>query len=276
VSTLFVARSLLFAPADDERKLASAFRSKADAVVADLEDGVATARKDMARHALATLPDVARPLRAARIAPDEPRDLEAIAGVKLDAVVVAKATMEALHGLATVRPPLVALIETARGIREAFEIAAHQQVAALMLGSLDLAIDLRLRRRADGQELLFARSTLVLASAAASIRPPFDGVHSAIADSPELFAEVELVRDLGFGGKGCIHPHQIAAVNQGFAPTAAELEWAGAVLAAWEHARTDGRGAISLRGELVDRPVYLRALALIEESKGGTRGSGSV
>jgi citrate lyase beta subunit len=276
VSALSVARSLLFAPADDDRKLASAFRSKADAVIADLEDGVAPARKDAARSSLAALPDVARPLRLARIAPNEPRDLEAIAGVELDAVVVAKTTMEALDGLAPVRPPLVALIENARGLHEAFEIAAHPQVAALMLGSLDLAIDLRLRRRPDGQELLFARSTLVLASAAASIRPPFDGVHPATAESPEFRAEVELARNLGFGGKACIHPRQLPAVNQGFAPTAAEVEWAGAVLAAWEEARTDGRGAISLRGELVDRPVYHRALPLIEESKGGTHGSGSI
>jgi citrate lyase beta subunit len=262
-------RSLLFVPADDERKLAKAFRSAADAVIADLEDGVAPARKELARRQLRSLARIERPpLRMVRIAAGEPLDLDAIAALELDAVVVAKANPDVLAALGAVSPPLIALIETARGLRETFDIAAHPQVAALMLGSLDLTAELQLRRRPDGAELLLARSTLVLASAVASLRRPFDGVHPGLADSPEFLAEIELARDVGLGGKACIHPRQVIAINNRFRPSAAECDWARAVVRTYEEARAKQEGVSGLNGTLVDRPVYLRAVRLLEEAEG--------
>ena len=96
------ARSFLFAPADDERKLASALRSSADAVIADLEDGVASAHKEVARDGLRSFADqTSSPLRLVRIAADEPRDVAAVADLRLDAVVVAKSTFDVINAWPT-------------------------------------------------------------------------------------------------------------------------------------------------------------------------------
>ena len=138
-----------------------------------------------------------------------------------------------------------------------------------MIGRLDLAAELHLRSRADGAELMAARAALVLASATATIRRPIDGVHTGVNASKELLAEIELARDLGFGGKACIHPKQLAPVNAGFGPSADELEWAKKVARAFEEADARSEAVISLHGQLIDRPVYLRAMSLLET--GGTQ-----
>ena len=239
-------RSLLFVPGDDERKLAKAFSSCADAVIADLEDGVAGGRKDAARTTVARILAASEKSCACmvRVNAGELRDIEALAGLDLDAVVVPKATLQSVVSLGTGGPPLVALVESAAGVRDAFEIAASSRVAALMLGTLDLAAEQRLRRRADGLELLLARSTIVLASAAAGLRAPFDGVYPSMADEAGLEAEIELARDLGFAGKACIHLAQVAAVRRGFRASEAELKWARSVVTAYEKAEAEGRGAV--------------------------------
>ena len=138
-------------------------------------------------------------------------------------------------------PPIIAIVETAAGLQESAEIATAPGVWALLLGAVDLGVQLRLTPRADGLELLFARSKLVVDSAAAQIAPPIDVVHVDIADDDALRAESELARSLGFGGKACIHPRQVPIVERAFAPTAAELERARRVVSAYEDARSTGR-----------------------------------
>jgi len=267
-------RSLLFAPGSEERKLRNALEAGADAVVADLEDGVAPDRKELAREVVAGV--FAGPRGpAARLVrvnpPDSPHfaaDLALVAGLGLDALVVPKATAASVAALPASSPPLIAIAETAEGVRSAFETASSPRVAALALGAADLAVEIRLRPRADGLEILYARSKLVVDSAAAGIRPPFDVVHFDVRDDAGLEAECELARSLGLGGKLCIHPAQVPIVNRAFAPAEEELEWAREVLTAYERGLAEGRGAVALDGEMIDMPIVKQARAILE--RGGS------
>lgn len=214
-------RSLMFVPADDPQRLLAAFASGADAVVADLEDGVADERKESARRVLAeTLPGATGAARLVRVnaadSEEFPADLSLVEDLPLDALVLPKATPGAVERLGAPRLPVIAVIETAAGLREAFEVATAGAVDALALGANDLAVELRLEPRPDAAELLYARSKLVADSAAAGIRAPFDRVFPRFDDPEGLEADAAFARALGFGGKSCTHPGQPRVVNAVF------------------------------------------------------------
>jgi citrate lyase beta subunit len=262
-------RSLLFVPADDPARAEKAFARGADAVIVDLEDGVAPEAKPAARAVAVELLG-RRPgpsVRLLRVNPLDtewgPADLEAARGLEIEAVVVPKAGPESLDAYAALGLPLIVLVETAAGLRASFEIASHPAVAALILGGADLSVALRLQPRRDGLELLHARSRLVLDSAAAGIRPPFDVVHLDIHDAAELERECELAKTLGLGGKMCIHPAQLAVVNRVFSPTAEEIAEARAIVEAHEAGLREGRGAVALHGRMIDLPVVELARATL-------------
>jgi citrate lyase subunit beta/citryl-CoA lyase len=264
-------RSLLFAPGSDERKLVKALGSDADAVVADLEDAVAPREKDAAR---ALVQDVfaraggdAGPARLVRVngagTPFHDDDLAAAAAIRPDAIVLPKATPDAVDALGGHGPPVIALVETAQGIRLAYEIATRPRVAALQLGGVDLAAEAGLEPRTDGLELLYARSKVVLDSAAAGLRAPFDVVHVEVPAGTALEDECRLARSLGFRGKACIHPSQVAVVNRAFTPSEDELAWARKVVDAFDEAAAAGRGAVAVDGAMIDLPVVERARRLL-------------
>jgi citrate lyase beta subunit len=267
------ARSLLFAPGNDERKLEKALAAGADAVVADLEDAVPATEKEAARTvARRVLGDAATAsLVAVRVNAAGTEhwgaDLQAVADLELDALVLPKATPEAVGALGPDGPPVVAIVETALGVRHAYETARLPRVAALVLGAVDLGLELGLEPRADGQEVLYARSRLVLESAAAGLRSPFDLVHVDTRDDEGLEAEARLARSLGFRGKACIHPAQVAIVNRVFSPTGEERERARRVVEAYERGLADGRGAVALDGEMIDLPVVERARRILAETE---------
>jgi citrate lyase subunit beta/citryl-CoA lyase len=196
-------------------------------------------------------------------------DLAMTAELELDAVVVPKATPESLEALGPEGPPIIAIVETAQALRLAYEIAASPRVELLMLGSLDLGVELRLEPRPDGLEILYARSKVVTDSAAAGIGAPIDVVHLDFRDVAGLEESARLARSLGFGGKGCIHPAQIAVVNQVFAPGTEDVEWARRVVEAFERGEREGKGAVALEGTMVDLPVVERARQVLAEAKGG-------
>jgi citrate lyase subunit beta/citryl-CoA lyase len=212
-------RSLLYIPAHEAGAYDAARTSGADAVVADLEDFVPAERKEEARRTVAAMFQGAGsgPARLVRInAPETGQseaDLAAIAELDLDALVLPKATPDAIAALGPAGPPLIAVIESAAGLRLAYEVAAAPRVAALALGAFDLAVDLRLRQREDALELLYARSKLVVDSAAAGIRAPFDRVYPHLDDAAGLEADATYARSLGFGGKNCTHASQPSVVN---------------------------------------------------------------
>lgn len=256
-------RSLLFAPGNEERKLRGALESDADAVIADLEDAVPAAEKDRAREVVRETFGEGRPLRLLRIA--APADLELAAELRVDAVVVPKATA-AVSELPT-GPPVVAIVETPAGLREAHAIASAPAVAALMLGAVDLSVALGLEPYRDGLELLFARSSIAVDSAAAGIQRPIDSPCLDFRDLDVVRREAEQARALGFAGKACIHPAQVAAVNAAFTPSAEQIVWAQSTLAALAEAEREGRGAVALAGTMIDEPVAARARGILARTR---------
>ena len=252
----------------------NALESEADAVVADLEDAVSPSEKGTARELVTqvfagvTSPG---PLRLVRVngvgTPFHADDVAAVGGIAPDAVVLPKATPEAVDSLGSEGPPVIAIVETAQGVRLAYETGTRRRVAALQIGAVDLGAEVGLEPRADGLELVYVRSKVVLDSVAAGLRPPFDVVHLDLAAEEALEAECRLARSLGLRGKACIHPAQVPVVNRAFDPTESELMWARRVLAAEVEAAALGRGVFALDGAMVDLPVVERARRLLAEAE---------
>jgi citrate lyase subunit beta/citryl-CoA lyase len=194
-------------------------------------------------------------------------DLALVRELQPDAMVLPKATPEAVAALGPEGPPVVAIVETAAGLRAAYETACADRVAALLLGAVDLGAELGLEPRRDGLEILYARSQVVVDSSAAGIRPPFDIVHLDVHDETGLEEECRLARSLGLRGKACIHPAQLEVVHGVFAPTEAEREWARRVVDAYEREAGEGRGVFALNGAMVDLPVVERAQRILDEAE---------
>jgi citrate lyase subunit beta/citryl-CoA lyase len=268
------ARSFLFVPGSDERKLRKALEAGADAVIADLEDAVAPSEKSRARDVVTDVfADRSRTLRFVRVnavgSPWLESDLGAVSTLGADGVVLPKATPEALVELGTLDLAVVAIVESAVGLRWAHEIAGSPAVEALLLGAVDLGVSLGLEPRPDGLELLVPRSTLVLASAAARLRGPVDRVWLDIHDEAGLRRDCLVGRSLGFRGKACIHPTQVPIVHEAFAPSDDDVRRAREVVDAYERAIAAGKGAVALDGEMIDSPVVERARQLLADAKRG-------
>ena len=273
MASLDAARSFLFVPASDARRVDKALASPAHAVVVDLEDAVAESAKDGARRLVAVRLRTPRPGGGAQLVringldtAHARADLEAMQGLTLDGIVVPKAEPQPLQALPPSGAAIVALVETAAGLRRAFEIATRPRVTRLMLGTVDLAAALGATPGPEGGELLHARSTLVVDSAAAGLGGPIDGPCTAIGDDAALRTETDAANALGFAAKICIHPAQLDIVHDVFAPSEDELAWARRVVAAAEEAGAAGRGAIAVDGQMVDAPVIARARRLLAAS----------
>jgi citrate lyase subunit beta/citryl-CoA lyase len=258
-------RSYLFVPADRPERFEKALTSGADAVIVDLEDAVAPEKKNAARNTLAEWLATARTPVVVRIngieSPWFRDDLALCALPGVGAVMLPKA--ESAQDLAAVSEhapgkPLLPLIETAAGFDSVRSVAQGPQVERLVFGSIDFQLDLGIS--GEGDALLYFRSQLVLASRLANLAAPVDGVSTSIDDMQALQRDAERARRLGFGAKLCIHPEQIETVNRSFSPSDEEVLWAQRVLDA--AARSEG-AAVAVDGKMVDRPVILRAQALL-------------
>jgi len=265
-------RSYLFVPGDRPERFDKALASGADAVILDLEDAVPVPAKEAAREAvlrwLSARTFAASPQIVVRInavgTPQHAADVDACRhGVH--AVVLPKSErVDDLARLAQALPgvALLPLIETAVGFAAALELARAPAVQRLVFGSIDFQHDLGID--GEGEELLFFRSQLVLYSRLALLAAPVDGVSIVLDDAALIHTEALRARRLGFGAKLCIHPKQITPVHAAFAPTAAQLDWARRVIAAADAA---GGAAVALDGAMVDRPVILRAQALLDQAR---------
>lgn len=259
-------RSYLFVPGDRPERFDKAVAAGADVTVLDLEDAVKPDQKEVARAAIRGWLSAGgrAALRVNGIGTewhDEDAKLLALPGVTLAMLPKAEDAAALARFVAGLRPglPVTPLIETAQGIFEARALARVKNVRQLAFGSVDFQLDAGIE--GEDEELLFARSQLVLASAAAGIAAPVDGVTVALDDAERLTAETRRARRLGFGGKLCIHPRQVATVHRAFAPDDAEIARARAIVAAADDAEA---GAIRLDGKLIDRPVVERARRVLE------------
>ena len=259
-------RSVLYVPASNARALEKARTLPADAVVLDLEDGVAPDAKPAARAAaVAAVAGLAPREVVIRVnhasTPWGPADLEAAARSGAHAVLLPKVespaeVREAEAALARAGAPatlaLWALLETPRGILAADAIAgASQRLACLVAGTTDLTAALSARHVAGRAPVLVGLSLIVLAARAHGLAA-LDGVSLALDDAAGFEAECAQGRDLGFDGKTLVHPRTLEAANRVFAPGAAEVERARRVLAAHAEAVAAGRGVAVLDGRLVE------------------------
>ncbi|QOL48748.1 HpcH/HpaI aldolase/citrate lyase family protein [Massilia litorea] len=270
-------RSYLFVPGNRPERFARAFGSGADAVIVDLEDAVAPDQKEAAREALAAWRAEGRAHPAqlvVRINDDASAwfdaDLAALRTLGPCTVMLPKAeSASQIDRVAAALVPgtrVIALIESARGLLEVDAIAAAPAVERLAFGTLDYALDLGLTD--DPRGLLYPASRIALASRAAGLPAPIAGVTAAINDEAALRDDVGLARACGFGAKMCIHPRQVEALHAMLAPTPEQRDWAARVLAAAQA----GTGAVQVDGKMVDRPVLLRASAILDYPPASTAG----
>jgi citrate lyase subunit beta/citryl-CoA lyase len=274
---LTLRRSFLFVPASEERKLAKAPSVAADAVILDLEDGVAAARKAEARALLQRFLPV-QPASGiewlvrlnAFDTPYFEADLEAALRAGPHALLVPKVESADILGQVddhltaaehelgrepgTVK--LFALIESARGLLAAREIAAATpRLQGLMLGHVDLCADLGITAGpAGGGILLHARCHLVLVARAAGL-DAVDTIYLNVKDAEGLRAEADQAVGLGFVGKLAIHPGQLSIIHAAFTPDAGRVARAERILETWRQAQAEGRGVCALDGLLIERPV---------------------
>jgi citrate lyase subunit beta / citryl-CoA lyase len=260
-----VRRSYLFVPGNRPDRYAKACAARADAVIVDLEDAVAPADKAAARAMLAQWLTPERRVMVRVNAPGSEwfaDDLRLCANDAVTAIVLPKAERADDIAQVTARcgpRPVLPFIETARGLWNALDVAEAPNVQSLLFGSLDFQADLG----ATDDDLLYARSELVLVARVAGIDAPVDGVTQSIGDPELLRRDCQRARQLGFGGKLCIHPNQVDIVNRCFSPTDEDVAWAHRVVDAFALSR--GNAAL-LDGKMIDRPVLLRAQAILAQA----------
>ena len=273
-------RSMLFLPGNAPKMIINGNYLGSDAVIFDLEDAVAPDQKDAARllvrNVLGSL-EFDRVETIVRInsidTPYWQKDLEAIVPCRPNIIMLPKTgvahdvevvddyltALEEKLGMEVGTVRLMPLIETALGIENAYFIAAaRKRVIALFLGAEDLTADLRCKRTKEGREIDYARSRMVNAARAAGV-DVYDTPFTDVNDDEGIVADATYAKSLGFTGKASISPRHITAINTVFSPTKADIAYAYEVMDAIAEAKAQGKGAIALRGKMIDAPIVARA-----------------
>ena len=278
------ARSLLYVPGDQRDRLEKAFQRGADALIVDLEDAVAPQSKAAARGVVADWID-RNAARAGAIwlrinADTADVDIETIsapiAGVmvpraegallsRVDKLLTARERhLGIVHGTVAVIP----LIETARSLLGAVDLAGEPRVVRLAIGRADLAADLGLSVDPEGQEFRMILLQLVIASSAAGIAAPLAPTSTDFRDLDALRASTEQLMKLGFRGRTAVHPAQLQVINEVFAPTLDEVQEAQRLVSAFENAERSGSGVIvGEDGRMVDAAVVRSARNVLARAR---------
>jgi citrate lyase subunit beta/citryl-CoA lyase len=264
-------RSYLFVPGDRPERFSKALATTAHQVVIDLEDAVSPDAKFEAREGFAKwlesgLPDADKPRVMIRVnafgTPWHEDDVKMVRASRVSHVMVPKAEVASELAYVALRcgegVSLIALIESVVGVVQMRSIAHEKSVSRLAFGSFDYCVDAGVED--SGRELDYVRSQFVIESRFAGLPAPVDGVTLSIDDADLIAADVAAGRRFGFGAKLCIHPRQVEAVNQGFAPSGADFAWAERVLAKLAE---NPKGAIAVDGKLVDKPIVDRAKRIV-------------
>ena len=288
-------RTFLFAPGNHARRVEKAFTLGADVVILDLEDAVAVSEKAAARKPVAEALAGPRKCRGfarvnAMATPFCFRDLDAVVVKGVDGVVLPKvesaadlhsidwviANLERERGLPVGAIELMPIVETAVGILRVDRIlqarslkpySGRWRVNRVAFGAGDYSHDLGLTPTHDEPELLQARSRLVLASRAAGLESPVDSPWFHFKDREGFKRAIERSRRMGFQGRLCIHPDQVAAANEGYSPTLEEIARAERIVAAFRKAEAKGAAAIEVDGQMVDYPIVFQAERLLQAVK---------
>ena len=284
-------RSWMFVPGHRQKMVDKALGLNADAIMLDIEDGVAPNEKDTARRQIAEAlgrdrapKSPARFVRINAIGHARMRaDVEAVVRSGLDGLVLPKVEtaddIRQVESFLSEREPalkmarggvhLLVAIESPRGLLNAPAIAASSpRIVGLMFGAEDYGREMGLptKREGEAQDLIYARSALAIAAASAHVQA-VDGVWVDLKDPDGLARFARQSRRLGFSGISLIHPSQIDPINATFSPTTEEIDYAKQVLQAFEEANARGDGSIALGGQLIDRPIVERARRTLELAK---------
>ncbi len=281
-------RSMLFLPGNNPNMLINGNCLGADAIIFDLEDAVSPAEKDAARILVRNTMrymDFHGCERIVRInsidTPYWKEDIATILPQKPDLILLPKTgsasdvqaadsyitQMEEALGIDVGTVGLMPLIETAMGVENAFAIATGaKRVRALFLGAEDLTADLQCKRTKEGKEIFYARTRLVVAARAAGV-DVYDTPFTDVNDDQGIWEDAAFAKGLGFTGKASISPRHVEVINQVFSPTMAEIDYAYEVMDAIALAKQQGKGAISLRGKMIDAPIVARAEQTIAMAK---------
>lgn len=281
-------RSMLFLPGNNPNMLINGAALGSDAIIFDLEDAVSPAEKDAARILVRNTMrymDLSNIERIVRINSTDTSfwhsDLDEIMPLKPELILLPKTNcaenvleadaymsrLEDQLGMPRNTVGLMPLIETALGVENAYSIAsASKRVKALFLGAEDLTADLHCVRTKEGNEILYARTRLVVAAKAAGV-DVYDTPFTDVNDDEGIVKDAEYAKSLGFTGKSSISPRHVEVINQVFSPTLKEIDYAYEVMEAIAEAKAQGKGAIALHGKMIDAPIVTRAKRTIAMAK---------
>jgi citrate lyase beta subunit len=280
-------RALLYMPGDDWKKITKSITLGVDSICMDMEDGAAVSRKAEARvtivRALQEL-DFGKSEKLARInsvgSGWEQDDLEAVLPHRPDGIVIPKVESidhiewaakiiegaELKHGWPLNSIRILIGVETAKGILNLKEIAAHPRLDAMILGGEDFAASIGATRTKDATEFLYARQAVVVACAAYDLQA-IDIVTIDFRDTDALRAESEFGAQLGYSGKQIIHPAQVEPVQSAFTPNDEAIAYARRIVETFEASQKDGKGAYALDGKMIDMPVLRNAQKVLERAR---------
>ena len=289
-------RSMLFLPGNNPNLLINGNCLGADAVIFDLEDAVSPAEKDAARILVRNTMrymDFGTCEMIVRInsidTPYWQADIDAIAPYKPSLILLPKTGSEAdalaadeyltkveeKLGMERNTIGLMPLIETAMGVENSFKIAScTKRVQALFLGAEDLTADLQCQRTKESREIEYARTRLVVAARAAGVAV-YDTPFTDVNDDEGIWTDARVAKALGFSGKASISPRHVEVINAVFSPTQKEIDYAYEVMEAIELAKSQGKGAISLHGKMIDAPIVTRAQQTISMAEALGLGRGN-
>jgi citrate lyase subunit beta/citryl-CoA lyase len=273
------ARSYLYVPADRDDMLDKAYAGEADAVIADLEDGVAASEKDAARRILGAWAKANAPRERVWVRinndPDRmPADIAAAVESGLTRIYLPKATPESaaaasvhISDAGAADPRITALIESALGLARVHETAAVPIVSRLAIGEADLGADLGIDASLPESAWLPIRLQLVVASAAAGLEAPVGPVLTDFRNDARLHETTTSLRQIGFGARAAVHPQQVAVINRVFTPSAEEVAAARNLVARFEEARASGSGVmISDDGTMADEATVRHARLVLDQA----------
>ena len=273
-------RSLLFAPAVRPDLLRKMPDSGADVMVIDLEDATPPDAKETGRAEMrAAVAELAGQIPIlVRINDDttpwHDDDLDSLPPTGLAGVVVPKIeTRRGLDGLARrfdergLDLPVIGGVETALGVADARLLLAHPVICAGYFGAEDFIADMGGVRTASNDEVAYARSQVALAARLAEITI-IDQIVADFRDDERCRAECLEARAMGYGGKLCIHPAQVAIANEAFLPSADEIDRARRLLAAYDEGKARGVASVAFEGQMVDEPVAVQARRILAQADG--------